>query len=152
MNMHIYKTYNLRDDSGNRIIMQLGLDSDVRQTACRDNPDKGWRWRFIGTKIPMPVRSGTWFNGFQEDTMLLWLSEHGWELEAKVSMLTGRAIVRKSATKLDDDAIKELAYQMHKSLGAKIPSISLLKYHFNVSVPEASCMFDRITSEHEGQV
>lgn len=41
----------------------------------------------------MPVRNGTWFNGFPADTMMLWLDEHGWYVVTEVYMATGKAKV-----------------------------------------------------------
>lgn len=55
--------------------------------------DTGYRWSFLGREIPMPVRNGTWFNGFPHDTMMLWLAQHEWYVETEVDMLSGKAKV-----------------------------------------------------------
>ena len=87
------RTYNLVNTNGNKLQLQLGLDVEVNANFRKGDPDKGYRWSFIGTSIPMPVRSGTWFNGFPERTMLEWLAKHGWVCSTIVSMNTGKATV-----------------------------------------------------------
>ena len=87
------RTYNLVNTNGNKLQLQLGLDVEINADFCKGDPDKGYRWCFIGTKIPMPIRSGTWFNGFPERTMLEWLAKHGWVCSTIVNMNTGNAIV-----------------------------------------------------------
>jgi hypothetical protein len=77
----ILKVYNLVDSNRNKLRLYLGLENGH---SDRKNPDKGLRWSFSGNKIPMPVRSGTWFNGFPEWTMLGWLKENGWYPESCV--------------------------------------------------------------------
>ena len=47
------------------------------------------RWRFYGSRIPMPVRSGTWFQGLSVREMLNWLSDNGWELHCRVNLCSG---------------------------------------------------------------
>ena len=92
-NIAIIRTYNLVNTNGNKLQLQLGLDVEVNANFRNGDPDKGYRWSFIGTSIPMPVRSGTWFNGFPERTMLEWLAEHGWVCSTIVNMNTGKATV-----------------------------------------------------------
>jgi hypothetical protein len=41
----------------------------------------------------MPVRSGYWFNGFPEKTMIDWLKGNGWYPQSCVLMPVGKAIV-----------------------------------------------------------
>ena len=90
--INVKRVYNLVDANGNGLQLRLGLIQ-----GCKDGlpvPDLyGWRWSFEGKKIPMPVRSCTWFNGFPEPIMLDWLKENGWALRSCVNMSTGRAVV-----------------------------------------------------------
>lgn len=76
-NITTIRTYNLVDSNGNRLQLKLGR-INVSRDVRRVGPDQGFRWNFKGTKIPMPVRSETWFNGFPEETMLNWLKANGW--------------------------------------------------------------------------
>ena len=89
-NITVLKVYNLLDGKGNRLRLRLGILNPEDRTCKRD---AGFRWSFVGPKIPMPVRSETWFNGFPVDTMLLWLREKGWFLRTAVDMFDGRATV-----------------------------------------------------------
>ena len=41
----------------------------------------------------MPVRKGTWFNGFPEYTMIMWLVEQGWHVRTVVDPVTCKADV-----------------------------------------------------------
>lgn len=81
----ILRVYNLVSIDGNKLRLYLG-----RIKGSDDYfDDKGFRWCFVGNKIPMPVRSDTWFNGFPEHIMLDWLKGNGWALHTSVSMNTG---------------------------------------------------------------
>ena len=91
------RCYNLVNAEGRKLLMYLG-----RYESCErgDYPnglecpnDKGFRWMFEGSEIPMPVRHGTWFNGFPEKVMLDWLKGNGWALHATVNMATGKTTV-----------------------------------------------------------
>lgn len=84
--------YNLVNADGRKLLMYLGRINGYNCDLSSD-PDKGYRWMFVGGAIPMPVRSNTWFNGFPESIMLDWLKGNGWVLRSSVSMATGKATV-----------------------------------------------------------
>ena len=87
----IIRVYNLVNPKGKRLQLRLCiLHPDDREKFCGDT---GYRWSFLGTEIPMPVRAGTWFNGFPADTMIAWLAENGWYLATEVSMASGEVKV-----------------------------------------------------------
>ena len=87
----ILRAYNFVNADGVNLQLHLGR---YENTDCIPyKVDMGYRWAFNGTKIPMPVRSGTWFNGFPESVMLDWLKENGWALRSCVNMSTGRVSV-----------------------------------------------------------
>lgn len=88
-NIDICYVFNLLDSNGTKLQLRLG-----RIKYSEDYlPDKGFRWSFVGPKIPMPVRAYTWFNGFPENIMLDWLKGNGWALRSRVEMSTGKATV-----------------------------------------------------------
>lgn len=97
--------YNLRDPKGNKLELQYGRVTDdnknFRMTATAQ------RWRFFGKRIPMPVRSGTWFQGLSVTEMLEWLRREGWCLESKVAIGTGFATVYKLPDTPDDNGNKK---------------------------------------------
>lgn len=88
-NINVIRVYNLVNPKGTRLQLRLGVMNLEPQDKY--DGDTGFRWSFLGTNIPMPVRKGTWFNGFPHDTMMLWLAEHNWYVETEVDMLTGKA-------------------------------------------------------------
>lgn len=87
------RVYNLVNAKGNRLRLNLGFIDGSIDEPLVDDHDRGWRWRFEGRNIPMPVRSGYWFNGFPESVMLDWLKGNGWSLRTVVNMVTGAATV-----------------------------------------------------------
>ena len=89
----LLKVFNLLNAEGIRLQLRLGQDNEIVRNYCNGEPDMGYRWCFYGTKIPMPVRSGAWFNGFPAEVMLNWLKENGWALETVVWPSTGDAQV-----------------------------------------------------------
>ena len=73
--------------------LYLFLGQEEGHAAC--SKDQGFRWMFKGFKIPMPVRSETWFNGFPVDTMLDWPKGNGWTLHSMLHLDTNKLIVYK---------------------------------------------------------
>ena len=88
------RVYNLVNSKGNKLQLHLGVITEgLRDEQPLFGADKGYRWRFIGDEIPMPVRSMYWFNGFEESIMLNWLKGNGWHPRTRVEMSNGRATV-----------------------------------------------------------
>ena len=91
-NIDICYVYNLLDSNGNKLQLRLGRINGYANANLVCN-DRGFRWSFVGSKIPMPVRAYTWFNGFPENIMLDWLKGNGWALRSRVEMSTGKATI-----------------------------------------------------------
>jgi hypothetical protein len=85
------RRYTLIDEHRNALHLFLGQEDG----HAKMSKDKGFRWMFKGHKIPMPVRSETWFNGFPVDTMLDWLKRNGWTLHSELNLATSRLTVYK---------------------------------------------------------
>lgn len=106
------KVYNLVNVKGAELRMELGMITEgLRDEYPIDSKDKGFRWRFVGKEIPMPVRSEYWFNGFPEETMLEWLKANGWYPKTCVDMYTGKAKVYTLPT-VNGDGIPELEIEI----------------------------------------
>ena len=89
----VLKVYNLVDSKGNKLQLRLGILRQRIGEVCISNADSGHRWSFMGKNIPMPVRSGYWFNGFADEIMLDWLKGNGWYPRSCVSMDDGKCHV-----------------------------------------------------------
>ena len=83
--MDIIHVYNFVDANGAKLQLNLGV---LKEKDTLPKGDAGLRWSFVGTKIPMPVRAHTWFNGFPAETMLDWLKANGWHLHTDVNPRT----------------------------------------------------------------
>ena len=90
-NVKTFRVYNLLNANGERLRLRLGYTVDNNGTPC--NGKAGWKWSFNGKNIPMPVRSGTWFDGFPEPIMISWLKGNGWHLQTRVEPYSGYAKV-----------------------------------------------------------
>lgn len=132
-NIKAIKAYTLVNANGISLTMRLG-----KGTADEYNRhDQGWRWMCLGTQIPFPVRNGTWFNGFPEATMMNWLMDNGWTLQAVVNMATGRAKVydtnKANAVPEYLASMGEVAMIAAVKLlwdnGKHLKAINLLRYH-----------------------
>jgi hypothetical protein len=88
--INIVKIYNLVDNENNQLQLRLGELMDRDGLLPKD---MGWRWSFVGTKIPMPVRCGTWFNGFPVNVMIDWLKSNGWTMHTCVNLFNGKVSV-----------------------------------------------------------
>lgn len=56
-----------------RTLLYRGVDSN----GC-------WKWMVSGERVPFPVRSYTWFDGFDPDTMNKWMLNDGWKFVTKI--------------------------------------------------------------------
>lgn len=99
MEIKLIRTILFRDPNGNDLRLTLGKIEDMeaynRFMDFASNDDKGFRWQFVGPKIPMPIRSYEWFNGFPEDIMVPWVKSQGYEVVAITSHVTGSVYVVK---------------------------------------------------------
>lgn len=87
------RSYNLLNEFGHHLTLQYGRCVDLDGNIM--NANSAQRWRFFGSKIPMPVRSGTWFQGLSTREMLDWLKNAGWLPETMVILPSGCATVYK---------------------------------------------------------
>lgn len=92
-NINIIVVYNLVDANGTKLQLRLGRLKGYGDELLAYHTDQGFRWSFVGSKIPMPVRSETWFNGFPENIMIDWLKGNGWYPRSRVEMGTGKATI-----------------------------------------------------------
>ena len=112
--------------------------------------NKALRWKLKGKYIPFPVRRNTWFEGFNSGTMLSYLNDCGYELEAVVNMNTGDIRVFPSRVKADelninvvepsaDDASDNLKRCIVDTARCrnKVEAVRLVKYIYNISLKEA---------------
>lgn len=67
---------------GQRLTLILGC-------VTGEDDVKGLRWSIRGYKIPIPVRSGTWFCGFKTDVMVKWLRDHDYVFQGEMNHDSG---------------------------------------------------------------
>lgn len=80
-------SYALINENDEHLTLQYGRVMDDNGNVMSGVKEQ--RWRFLGTHIPMPVRSNTWFEGLSTREMLAWLYEAGYELQARVNLSSG---------------------------------------------------------------
>ena len=95
--MNVLKIYNLLNPNGAKLQLRLGIVNSGDEFC--GHKDTGLRWSFVGTKIPVPIRSGTWFNGFPENIMLEWLKSNGWSVCTCVNCITYNVTVYEPSQK-----------------------------------------------------
>ena len=84
--------YGYINPNGDTLQLRLGRIPNARRNP--DDKDTGYRWSFVGKKIPMPVWSGDWFKGHPEPVMTEWLMEHGsWAKATMVDLVYGKTEV-----------------------------------------------------------
>lgn len=163
--INVLRTYNLVNNKGDKLQLQQGFITEgLRDELPYCLADKGYRWRFIGTKIPMPVRSMYWFNGFEESIMLDWLKGNGWYPRTRVEMNSGKTYVyelpfhdesnkgNESPTKvqLTEEAIRrgevslKAAVRLLCEQGSILSAIALYRYVHSCSLVEAKHAVDNI--------
>lgn len=157
-NMKVLKCYNLVNDKGNALQLELGIGNQSSDEYPKESSDKGYRWRFWGYIIPMPVRSGYWFNGFTESVMLEWLKGNGWYPRTCVNMRTGRALVYElpSAEPIkgneehrswDVDAFHNVIRELVKS-GRRLTAVRVYRYaHHDATLKNSDAAVREICGE-----
>ena len=102
MEIKLIRTILFRDPNGNDLRLTLGKIKNKEEynqfMGFANNDDRGFRWRFVGQKIPMPIRSYEWFNGFPEYVMVPWVKSHGYNVVACTNHITGAVYVVKGNT------------------------------------------------------
>ena len=110
--------------------------------------NKGLRWKLKGKYIPFPVRSNTWFCGCDTNTMLEYLTNCGYELEAVVNFGSGNIRVFphvESVVKFEfvepsvDDAnydVKRSICRIAKECG-KMHAAAVVRDFYNISLRKA---------------
>ena len=132
-NMETIRCYNLVNDKGNALQLELGLGNQTQNEYPYEEKDNGYRWRFWGCNIPMPVRSGYWFNGFPESIMLDWLKGNGWYVQTRVNMQNGRAKVyelpkgNEEVRSQDVDAFHSVIRELIQS-GKRLTAVRVYRY------------------------
>ena len=157
------KIYNLVDCKGNKVQLELGITEVRREDKPWDSMDKGYRWRFIGKHIPMPVRSMYWFNGFPENIMLDWLKGNGWRVRTSVNTQTYHVNIWEVATEdvtsneseipehviANGRAAVDEAIRMLWDNGSRLKAVQLYRYAVNpcCSLGEATNAVREITNK-----
>lgn len=73
--------------------------------------DEAQRWMIRGEKNPIPVRNGTWFQGFSFMVMRNWLKSNGWAYQGWTATDTGHMHVASNANEWPDDNDPETAQE-----------------------------------------
>lgn len=159
-NIDICYVYNLVDSNGTKLQLRLGRLKERQNHVL----DRGFRWSFVGTKIPMPIRAYTWFNGFPENIMLDWLKGNGWALRSRVEMCTGKATVYElpkgnedpaPAYELSEAAIRsgkcalEDAIKMLCNNGYVLKAVALYRYIHPCTLVDAKHAVDAIRFDNK---
>ena len=61
------------------------------------------RYCLTGRHIPMPVRSGTWFESVSFPVMKKWLKDNGWQMISEYSFITQKFYTFQKAESTDID-------------------------------------------------
>ena len=84
MEVKIIKVFTLwHEERQCELTMTLGCVTNIKG-------NKAWRWKLQGKYIPFPVRSNTWFEGFDYGAMLDYMANCGYVCDAVVNMVTGK--------------------------------------------------------------
>lgn len=158
-NIEITKVYNLVNANGDKLQLRYGklmARGNEFRALLTSSEDMGLRWSFVGKKIPMPVRSRTWFNGFPKEIMIQWLNEQGWFVATEVLMTTGEAKTYELpepneeylATDLvkDEEEFFDLVREMCRD-GKALEAMHLCRYVHEVGTKEACSILHNICHE-----
>lgn len=87
-NIKKIRAFYYKDNQGNKLTMFYGRLFDSAFN-CISGTNNAQRWCFTGNKIPMPVRSGTWFQGFGYNEMNRFVESTGYHLVMTVNLIHG---------------------------------------------------------------
>lgn len=125
INVKLVKAYGFTNEANESLTLQLGrlMDENGNTMPCQE----AQRWRFIGRNIPMPVRSGTWFEGMSFGTMRNWLENRGWQLQSSVSFITGSFTIFQRGNKNYDSQKKNENISTDNGTKAPYESVSCFR-------------------------
>lgn len=138
-NVKKIRAFYYQDNDGNKLTMFYGrlFDSDLN---CISSANNAQRWCFTGNKIPMPVRSGTWFQGFGYNKMNCFVESTGYHLVMTVNLIHGTVwhcpIIEKDRSTVDMDLIKHQIRKLYNG-GNQIRLARLYQTIAGCSVSEA---------------
>lgn len=155
-NIEVIKVYNLVNANGDKLLLRYGKLMARTNELFTSSADMGLRWSFAGKKIPMPVRSRTWFNGFPKEIMIQWLNEQGWFVATEVLMTTGEAkayeLPEPEEEYLTTDLVKdeEEFFALVRELcdnGKALEAMHLCRYTHEVGTKEACSILHNICND-----
>lgn len=119
------------------LTMTLGRVAEI-------NNNTAWRWKLQGKHIPFPVRSNTWFEGFQSGVMIEYMRKCGYEVDAIVNMCTGKAHVFNRRVKNEPDALfkANMATLARQSYANRQNAIVATRHAFGYALDEAAAKID----------
>lgn len=147
MNVNPIKSFQFVHPNKPRILVTLGYAPDPYNGAdCQSKAN--WRWSVRGTEIPFPVRSGSWFCGFDCTTMFRWFFDHGYELECETKYATGITKIYKREGDVPDYLINKAVQDMIRC-HHKVSAMRLYQEAHSVDAQQALDIVDEIRSNME---
>lgn len=112
------------------------------------NNNTAWRWKLQGKYIPFPVRSNTWFEGFQADVMVEYMRSCGYELDAVVNMRTGKVrIFNRRKTPIISEDLKRMVNHAIRGGANKVAIVCIIRHAFNLKLTEANNLVNQWLDE-----
>lgn len=144
-------------DSRVPLTMQYGMLRDEHGFYKGNKTDQ--RFRFMGKRIPMPVRSGTWFSGISVREMIDWLADNGYVLLAIFDLQSGFARVCelniKHLSKGNEDSLADtfgeralrVSIKLLLQNNERVKAINLYRYAKGCGIDEANRAVREIIDE-----
>ena len=120
--------------------------------------NKGLRWKLKGKHIPFPVRSNTWFCGCDTNTMLEYLNNCGYELEAVVNLCSGDVrvfprVVHETKYEFINPNVDDAGYELKHMIvrmaneSGRLSAMRLIHAFYGISLHKAQVILDQWLDE-----
>ena len=101
------KVFNFTKENAGQVKLHLGATYTVKHDQCNneavEEPNAApycYRWMVTSGKSPLPIRNGTWFQGFNASAMINWFTDRGYALQSVVDS-RGNILFHKKETEKD---------------------------------------------------
>ena len=88
-NVKEMKVFNFTKENAKSVKLHLGKTYTIKHDQCNNEDVKVfdvepfcYRWMVTSGKSPLPIRNGTWFQGFNASTMINWFTDRGYALQS----------------------------------------------------------------------
>lgn len=161
-NVKELKVFNFTKENAGQVKLHLGATYTVKHDQCNneavEEPNAApycYRWMITSGNSPLPIRNGTWFQGFSAYKMVDWFTERGYVLQSIVdsrgNVLFQKKEQPKEKTEAEIKSIERGFYKLVKT-GHKLAACNMYRGLYDCDLSHAKDIIDDIVYRFDQEV